>query len=118
MNVLVVRAAPAMAAGAAGVEPAGGAEKVTAAKHIALETKAYGEAWSRHETPPQAEAARGVETPPPEGKRTLNEPPEGWRRPEALRERANMKSMRRRKGARKRATQGCVRGTVTDPAQA
>ena len=47
----VVSAALAMAEGTAGVESAGGAEKVTAAKPEALKSGAYGEAGSRHEGP-------------------------------------------------------------------
>src|SRR5260221_1476673 len=84
--MLVMRAAPAMAEGTASVEHAGEAEKDTTAKsEEALESKVYGEAGSRRETPPQAKARRRVEIPPPEGKQALNEPPpEGWRRPEAL----------------------------------
>ena len=51
----VVGTAPVMAEGTAGVEPAGGAEKATAAKPEALEPGAYDEDCSRRGGPPQGD---------------------------------------------------------------
>ena len=43
-----------MAEGTAGIEPAGEAEEVTAAKHEALELREHGKARCRHEMPRKA----------------------------------------------------------------
>ena len=64
----VVCIAPAMANSTAGVEPAGRAEKGTAAKLDAFERKGSGAtgtraAVSRRERPPQGKAMHRVETP-------------------------------------------------------
>ena len=78
----VMGAAPALAEGTAGIEPASGAERATAARSDALGLRAHGEAGRRHETPLRGEVGREVETPPQEGERELDAlPPEGCRKP-------------------------------------
>lgn len=81
--------APALAGGTAGVEPASGAERATAAMPEASVPGAYGKGGRRREAPPQGKAGREVEAPPRKGNRGHEPPPEalpqkGERKPEAL----------------------------------
>lgn len=81
--------APALVGGAAGVEPASGVERATAAMPEALVPGTYGKGGRRREAPPQGKAGREVEAPPRKGNRGHEPPPEalpqkGGRKQEAL----------------------------------
>jgi len=79
----VVGAAPALAEGTAGVEPAGEAERAMAAKSEALAPWTQGETRHEIETPSRGEGERAEAL--PQGERMLEAPPQkGSRKPEAL----------------------------------